>query len=404
MTNSVAIIGGGQAGGTLAQALRQRGFTGPVTLVSAETTPPYERPPLSKGVLVGDDLTHVVPADFYAQNNVDIRLGRRATEVRRDDLGLEVVLESAPPLNADTVVLATGSRPRAISVPGMDLENVVSLNTIADAWHIRNQLSRLERVVIAGAGFVGTEVAASLRGLGCDVVLVEPAPQPATRLGPWAAEAVRELHEAAGVRFVQDVLAAAEGDTRVQRVVTAGGEVLPCDLLLVAVGSAPNLEVAANSGLDCAEGIVCDDRGRTSMADVYAVGDAASWPYGPLGRLRVEHFRTAIDHAQVVAGDILGGPAEGSSLVPWFWTDQYQHRFEVAGRPDQGTTEVRRHGPAGRPYLSLHLRDDRLVGAIGLDRPRDVRAASQLIRTQVPVSPDLLGDPSIDLRKAAVPA
>lgn len=139
------------------------------------------------------------------------------------------------------------------------------------------------------------------------------------------------------------------------------------------------------------------------MADVYAIGDAASWPYGPLGQLRVEHFRTAIDHAQVVAGDILGESMTGP-LVPWFWTDQYKHRFEVAGRPDQGTTQVGRRGPDGREYLTLHLRDDRVVGAIGLDRPRDVRAASQLIRTQAPVRPDVLGDPSIDLRKAAVPA
>ncbi|NUR29756.1 MAG: FAD-dependent oxidoreductase [Kribbellaceae bacterium] len=404
MTASVAIIGGGQGGATLAQALRQRGFAGHVTLVCAEDTLPYERPPLSKGILAGDDPTLVVPAEFYPDNDIDVMRGHRATEIRHHASGLEVVLDAAPSVFADRVVLATGSQPRELRIPGADLWNVLSLSTIGQSRHLHSQLPDLEQVVIAGAGFVGTEVAAALRSKGCDVVLVEPSPQPLVKsLGTWAAGVVRELHEAAGVRFVEDVIAAAEGRGRVERVVTGRGEVLRCDLLLVAVGSQANLDVATRSGLTCTDGVVCDELGRTSMPGVSAIGDVAVWPYGALGRLRVEHFRTAIDHAEIVAGDIVGAPT-AKSLVPWFWTDQYQTRIEVAGRPDQGTVHIGRRGPDGRLHLTLHLRDDRVVGAIGIDCPREVRAASQLIRTQGVVDPGALCDPSIDLRKAAIPA
>lgn len=398
--SSVAIVGGGQGGATLAQALRLRGFSGEITLICAEGTLPYERPPLSKGALAGDDITHVVPADYYPANQIDVRLGQRAVEIRQRGSGFEVGIESAPSVQADGVVIATGSRPRTLDIPGADLANVLTLNTIDDASRLRAQLPQLERVVIAGAGFVGTEVAASLRAQGCDVVVVEPAAQPLQKsLGAWAASVVRELHETEGVRFVHDVVAAAGGNGRVEQVVTGSGEVLPCELFLVAVGSRPSVDLAVRSDLDCSAGIVCDDRGRTSTPGVYAIGDVASWPFGPLGRLRVEHFRTAIDQAEVVAGELVGESA-ARTLVPWFWTDQYKHRLEVAGRPDQGTSEVSRHHDDGRTRLSVHLRDDRVVGAIGIDCPRDVRAASHLIRTQAVVDRQRLADSSIDLRKA----
>jgi 3-phenylpropionate/trans-cinnamate dioxygenase ferredoxin reductase subunit len=265
-------------------------------------------------------------------------------------------------------------------------------------------LPTLRRVVIAGAGFVGTEVAATLRGRGVEVTIIEPVERPLEHvLGSWASAAVRQLHRDAGVTFVQDFVAELRGTDVVKEVVTADGHVLPCDVFLVAIGSRPVTDLAQGLGLDCSQGVRCDALGRTERANLYAIGDVASWPYGPLGQLRVEHFRTAIEHAEVVAADVTGDQAE-RTLVPWFWTDQYHRRVEVAGRPSLGDTEVLRPAADGTPRISLHLRDGRVVGAIGLDAPREVRGATQLIRQHAPVDPALAANPTIDLRKVATSA
>lgn len=401
---TISIIGGGQAGGILTQALRNQGFAGQISLVCADTELPYERPPLSKGILLGEEAVPVLPAGFYSDNGIDVRLGARATRVERRQSRFAILLESGDEVTADTVVLTTGSRPRRIEFPGSDLENVLTLGSMTDARHIQAQFPGLKHVVIAGAGFIGTEVAASLRSRGCEVTLVEPFAEPlANKLGSWAAGVIRELHEGRGVRFVQDVLAGAQGRTRVEGVVTAGGENIPCDLLLIAAGSQPNLEVAIASGIECSDGVVCDGVGRTSMGGVWAAGDVASWPFGTLGRLRVEHFRTAIDEAQVVARAIMGNET-APVLVPWFWTDQYDRRFEVTGRPDQGSQVIERIDPDGHTKMSVHLRGDQIVGAIGLDAPREIRAVTNLIRAGNSVNPSLIEDSSIDLRKVAVSA
>ena len=404
MTGSVAVVGGGQAGATVSHALRQRGFDGEILLLTADDELPYERPPLSKGILRGEEAVRVLPASFYDENKIDLRLRAAATRVDRGQRQLEVGLESGEMIVADVVVLATGSRPRRLQFPGSGLDNVLTLGSLRDARRIRALLPDLEHVVIAGAGFVGTEVAAAIRSEGCEVTVVEPVANPLqSKIGPWASAFIKDLHEARGVRFVQDSVAAAVGSSSVESVVTAQGETLRCQLLLIAVGSEPNLEVALASGIDSSDGIVCDASGRTSMAGVWAAGDIASWPFGPLGMLRVEHYRTAIDQAQVIARAVSGNDLP-EKLVPWFWTDQYDRRIEVAGRPDQGTLAIERTGPDGRTRVTVHLRGDRVVGAIGLDSPREIRAASNLIRGGDEVDPSLIEDPSVDLRKVAVPA
>jgi 3-phenylpropionate/trans-cinnamate dioxygenase ferredoxin reductase subunit len=404
MISSVAVVGGGQAGATVVQTLRQRGFDGTLTLLCAESVLPYERPPLSKGVVIGEPPVPVLPAEFYVDNAVDVLLQSPVSCVQRRRERPEVVLESGQAFSAEAVVLATGGRPRTINFPGSTLPGVVVLGSLVEAARIHDALPRLRHVLVAGAGFVGTEVAAALSSRGCQVTLVDPVDEPlADKLTPWAARIARRIHDEHGVRLIQDVVAAAEGSHQVERVLTAGGETLPCDLLLVAVGSRPNTEVAERSGLVCTDGIPCDESGRTLMPDVWAAGDVAEWPYPHLGRLRIEHFRTAIDHGQVVAGAMLGETAH-PGLVPWFWTDQYDHRFEVAGRPDQGTELIAREDPRGNSRVSLHLRAGRVVGAVGLDAAREVRAATHLIGGGWKVDPSLLADSNLDLRKAALSA
>jgi 3-phenylpropionate/trans-cinnamate dioxygenase ferredoxin reductase subunit len=401
VSTSVTIVGGGQAGGTLALALRSKGHEGVIRLVCREYERPYERPPLSKGILAGENATWVAAPEAYDDNDIELHLGRSASVLRDAGAGWEVELDDGAVLRSDVAVLATGSAARALPVPGASLGNVVSLGTLQHARRLRAMLPALGHVVIVGAGFVGTEVAAALRLRGIDVTIVDPVERPLEHaIGAWASAAVRDLHHEAGVAFVHDGVAEMRGADVVREVVTMGGQVISCDLVLVAVGSRPVTDLADRLGLDCASGVQCDERGRTARAGLYAIGDVAAWPYGPLGQLRVEHFRTAIEHAEVVAADVTGDRSE-RNLVPWFWTDQYHRRVEVAGRPSLGDVEVIREAPDGTPRMSLHLTEGRVVGAIGIDAPREVRSATQLIRQQTPVDPGLAADPTIDLRKVA---
>ncbi|WP_082981716.1 NAD(P)/FAD-dependent oxidoreductase [Mycolicibacterium mucogenicum] len=396
----VVIIGGGQGGAILASSLRTYGHTGDITIICAEAVLPYERPPLSKGVLGGDVLTPVVPESFYADNRVDVLLDTRATTLTKNAHGWCVGTGRGHTLPADVVVIATGSTPRRLNVPGRDLPYVTTLGNIADAATIRDRLPDTQRVVIAGGGFIGSEVAAVLRAQGRDVIVIDPVALPiANRTAPWVAQRLHERHLQAGVEIVQDTIESIRGSDGVEQVVTKGGRTVDCDLVLVAIGSDPNQEIAAESGLRCGNGIVCDQYGHASRSGVYAIGDVASWPYEGLGRLRIEHFRTAGDHAQAVASTIVGRGLP-PLRAPWFWTDQYEHRVEVAGSPQLGDEVIIRNGQDGRPYLSLHLREGRAVGAVSLDAPREMRTAARMIEKQSAVDSAAVANSSIDLRKA----
>ncbi|MCG7632913.1 FAD-dependent oxidoreductase [Gordonia McavH-238-E] len=404
MNPHVVVIGGGQGGATVAHTLRAYGHAGPVTLLCAESVLPYERPPLSKGMLAGEAPTPVVPENFYADENVDVRIATRATSLAARASGWAVRTDAGDKIDADTVILATGSTPRRLAIAGGDLDHVLTLGSIDDAALVQRRLGDAANVVIAGGGFVGSEVAAGLRARGHEVTIVDPVDLPiASRTAPWVARRLRQRHEEAGVRFVRDTIATIEGDEAVQAVVTTTGERLPCDLLLVAIGSVPNVEIAQSCGIKVFDGIECDERGRTSIPSIYAIGDVATWPYAGLGRVRIEHFRTAGDHAQVVAADITGRDVP-PLRAPWFWTDQYQHRVEVAGRPSLGDDIAFRHDRNGEIRMSIHLHGDRVVGAVALDASREMRAVSRLIDKQSPIDPVAIADPSLDLRKAALPS
>jgi 3-phenylpropionate/trans-cinnamate dioxygenase ferredoxin reductase subunit len=403
VSESIAIVGGGQAGASLVQALRARGFAGAIHLVCAEHDLPYERPPLSKGMLCGEETpTWVLPETFYAEHQVEVHLGHRVTSAVPDAGGRVLHTSEGALLSADIVVIATGSEPRKLPVPGADLSRVHTLGSLGDVRQLRQSLAGAKHVVIAGGGFIGAEVAGGLREKGYEVTVLDPVRLPlAAKTAPWVAERLHQRHEKAGVRFLQDTVDMLEGGVNVERVRTGTGAVLPCDVFLVAVGSRPCVDLPAAMGLNCRDGVLCGDRGRTAIPGVYAMGDVASWSHPVLGRGRIEHFRTAIDHADVVAADIVGAPTP-PQRVPWFWTDQYEHRVEVAGRPGMGDTVVLRPASTGETALSLHLADGRVVGAVGLDAPREVRAASRFIENQDVIDPTAVSDSTIDLRKAVL--
>lgn len=403
MITSVAIIGGGQGGASLAQALRTRGYAGRVHLFCAEDVLPYERPPLSKGMLCGGDApTWVLPEEFYGARGIEVHLGSRVTGVRSVGSRHEVLVDGSPVLEVDEVVLATGSVPRTLRIPGADLRGVHALSSVADLEALRADLRSARRIVIAGGGFIGAEVAGGLVEKGVEIVVIDPVASPmAAKTAPWVAARLEERHRKAGVRQMTGTVAEVRGRERVESVVTGDGQELPCDVLLVAVGSRPATGLAEGMGLPCPDGVTCDDRGRTAVEGVHAIGDVASWLHPALGQTRIEHYRTAIDHADVVAADIVGGELP-APRVPWFWTDQYEHRVEVAGRPALADEVVHRPGPDGATRLSLHLAGGRVVGVVGIDCPRDVRTASRLIDNQEIVDPSVAADPAIDLRKAVL--
>lgn len=401
MSESVAIVGGGQGGASVAQALRARGFTGTIHLLCAEDVLPYERPPLSKGMLsAGDAPTWVLPEEFYIDQSVEVHLGAEVASVVEDGTSHRVHVKDGIGIAVDTVVLATGSTPRRLPVTGADLSGVHTLGSVTDLDGLRADLVGARHVVIAGGGFVGAEVAGGLRANGVEVTIIDPVAVPlAPKTAPWVAERLLRCHDKAGVRSIQGMVSSLRGDGRVECVATGAGDVLECDAFLVAVGSRPATELAQTMGLDCSDGVLCDERGRTSAPGVYAVGDVAAWNHPVFGRVRIEHFRTAIDHADVVAADIVGAGVP-ALRVPWFWTDQYEHRVEVAGRPSLTDQVVQRPGPTGETALSLHLAKGRVVGVVGIDSPRDVRTASRFIDNQNIVDPSVVADASINLRKA----
>ncbi|NYI45039.1 3-phenylpropionate/trans-cinnamate dioxygenase ferredoxin reductase subunit [Nocardioides aromaticivorans] len=403
MSTSVAIIGGGQGGASVAQALRNRGYAGGIHLFSAEDVLPYERPPLSKGMLCGGDApTWVLPEEFYDTQRIELHLGSKVTDVRSAGVRHMVVVDGAPVLEVDEVVLATGSVPRALRIPGTELRGVHALSCVADLGALLDDLGAARRVVIGGGGFIGAEVASGLVEKGVEVVVVDPVASPmAARTAAWVAHRLEQRHRKAGVRSLTGTVVEVRGRDRVESVLTGDGHELPCDVFLVAIGSRPATELAERMGLPCPDGVLCDDRGRTATRGVHAIGDVASWLHPALGRTRIEHYRTAIDHADVVAADIVGADIP-ALRVPWFWTDQYEHRVEVAGRPSLADQVVERPGASGETALSLHLADGRVVGVVGIDVPRDVRTASRFIDNQDVVDPSVVADPTIDLRKAVM--
>jgi 3-phenylpropionate/trans-cinnamate dioxygenase ferredoxin reductase subunit len=402
MTQTFVVVGANLAGGNAAQALRAEGFTGRLVLVGAEDQLPYERPPLSKELLLGTKTfadTLLQPESFYDEHDIDLRLGRRV--VRIGATGGEVELDDGSAIRADKVLLCTGSRPRLLEVEGAHLPGVTYLRTLEDAERIRNALTQGASLVVVGCGFVGTELAASACSLGNDVTMLELDDVPLHRiLGRDIGDRIARLHLSQGVRLLTGVgVARFEGDTRVRRVVTTDGRVVDADLVVIGVGVEPETELAVSAGLDVDNGIVVDGRCQTSNPAVFAAGDVANHFNPVLGRrIRLEHWQNAQNQGIAAARSMLGS-ADTYGEVPWFWSHQYDVNLQVAGHPHADDDVVWRGTLESLDFAAFYLRAGVLVGAIGANRPRDVRSATRLIAARGRPDPALLTDPTVDLRK-----
>ena len=406
------IIGASLAGATAAAALRDDGFDGDIQLIGAEPQLPYNRPPLSKGYLRGEDRFEdqlVNPADYYAKETIKIRLGTRATTI---DPGQKIVeLTGGERLSYDRLLVATGGRNRAVTGPGATLTGIFQLRTVEDCDRIRAAARAARRAVLVGLGFIGSEVAASLRQLGIEVAAVEGQAVPLERvLGHDVGQILAEIHREKGVELVlDDSVAAFEGATRVERVRTKKGRLLPCDFVVAGIGIVPNSELAAAAGASSDDGVMVDEYGRTSIPDIYAAGDVANHLHPIFGRLRVEHWNNGDRHGRATARSMLdrGQPYD---YLHSFWSDQYEHLIEYVGFAAAWDRLVFRGRPASRKFLGFYLQAGRVRAAVGLNRggdPEDpkadgeLKAVADLIRQRVPVDPDLLADEDVDLARLA---
>jgi 3-phenylpropionate/trans-cinnamate dioxygenase ferredoxin reductase subunit len=387
----VAIIGAGLAAVSLCAALRAGGYTGKLTVIGDEPCQPYDRPPLSKQFLAGErGIAEIAlqPAEWYPAQGIDMRLGVAVAALDADAGRVELADGSA--LAADALVLATGGRARRLTAPGSHA--AVVLRTRADAEALRERLVPGTRVLIAGAGLIGAEVAATATRRGCHVTLVDPNPLPMEQaLGPHAARALHAQHAAHGVTVIRGGVFAVEPG----KVTLSNGQSVPADLVMAGIGIVPNVELAQDAGLDVDNGVLVDAGMRTSAPRVYAIGDIAR--VGGSSH-RSEHWDNARRTADVAARSILGLPPE-APRAPWFWTDRYGTHLEMTGLYDASAEAVPRGDIEAGAGTVFYVREGRCVGAVSLDRPLDIRAAQRMIDRDVPVEAERLADGGTDLRK-----
>jgi NADPH-dependent 2,4-dienoyl-CoA reductase/sulfur reductase-like enzyme len=383
--NGILIVGGGLAAARIAEQLRRADYTGALTIVSDEVHLPYDRPPLSKELLRSEvDDVSLKPREFYDENDIALRLGSAATNL--DTAAQTVTLDDGTTLRYDELVIATGLVPRRIpAFP--DLDGIRVLRSFDESLALRKHASSAQRAVVVGAGFIGCEVAASLRGLGVDVVLVEPQPAPlAAVLGAQIGELVARLHRAEGVDVRTDVgVAEVRGHDHVESVVLTDGTELTTDLVVVGIGSRPATDWLDGSGVEVDNGVICDAAGRTSAPNVWALGDVASWR-DPTGRqVRVEHWSNVAEQARMVAPAMLGQDAPSNVVVPYFWSDQYDVKIQCLGQPI-ATDTVHIVEDDGRKFLAFYERDSVVAGVVGGGMPGKVMKTRGKIANAAPIS------------------
>ena len=387
--NGIVIVGGGLAAARTAEQLRRSEYAGPVTIVSDEVHLPYDRPPLSKEVLRKEvDDVALKPREFYDENNITLRLGAAATGL--DTAAQTLTLSDGTSLGYDELVIATGLVPRRIpAFP--DLDGIRVLRSFDESMALREHALKAQRAVVVGAGFIGCEVAASLRSLGVDVVLVEPQPTPlASVLGEQIGELVTRLHRDEGVDVRTGIgVAEVRGAGHVETVVLTDGSELPSDLVVVGIGSRPATEWLQGSGVEVDNGVICDEAGRTSAPNVWALGDVASWRDATGHQARVEHWSNVADQARVVVPAMLGQEVPSVTVVPYFWSDQYDVKIQCLGEPE-ATDTVHLVEDDGRKFLAYYERDGVVVGVVGGGMPGKVMKARGKIAAATPIS-EMLG-------------
>lgn len=398
------IVGAGQAGAHAAIAMRRAGFSGRIILVGDESALPYERPPLSKGFIASEDeipLVHFFEPAAFAAESIEVITGVRAEEIDLKSGRLKLAFGGEIPF--DQLVLATGSRPRQLSVPGG--ERALTLRSYADAVQLRARMRPGKNVVCIGAGVIGLEIASSATARGCSVTVIDVEANPMSRsLAPGLASLVRELHERRGVQFEFSASVAEVGP---KTVTLTDGRVFFADLVVAGVGIARNIELAERSGLATRRGVLVNASGRTDHARIWAAGEVAEFHSGSLhAHFVLESWRHAQDHGGMV-GRVVAGSQEEYEPVPWFWSDQQGVNLQFAGdTTGAGQVQAVERGDRRSDSFATFFTnaDYRVVGAVGFNAPKEVSAALRMIRSGLRIPSDQLSNPSISLQRLVAQA
>ncbi len=401
MGHTVAIAGAGHAAGQVVATLRQKKFDGNILLIGEEPWLPYQRPPLSKKFLAGElpaERLHFKPESFYDDPGIEVRLETRIDAV--DCGGKTLQTADGETLAYDKLVFATGARPRLLDLPGADLDGIHYLRTIADVTGIRSQLIKGARLVIIGAGYIGLEVAAVASQLGADVTVIEMEDRVMNRVvSPQISEFYQKEHSAHGVKLkLSTGISGFSGDTQVTAVDLANGDLVAADLVVIGIGVVPNTELASEAGLDVDNGIVVDDHCQTSDSDIFAVGDCTNHPNDILGRrVRLESVHNALEQAKTAASNICGDES-CYAQVPWFWSDQYDLKLQIAGLSQGYDRAIVRGDPDSRSFSCLYLRDGQLIAVDAVNSPKDFMQSKALIAAHAVIDPDLLANAENELK------
>jgi 3-phenylpropionate/trans-cinnamate dioxygenase ferredoxin reductase component len=402
MTNdrTFVIVGASLAGAKAAETLRTAGFDGRVVLIGTEDERPYERPPLSKGYVRGEvdrETVYVHPEGYYAEHDIELRLGR--TAVSLNTAARELALDDGGRLRYDRLLLTVGAEPRRLPIPGGELDGVLYLRSVADCDALRDRLDHGGAVVVIGAGWIGAEVAASARQRGLEVTVIDPLTVPLERvLGTEVGAVYRDIHRGHGVQMLMGTgVEAFEGGTAVERVRTTDGRDLECDFVVVGVGVQPRAALAAQAGLAVDNGILVDEHLEASAPGVFAAGDVAN-AYHPFygERIRVEHWANALHQGPVAARAMLGEP-DVYDRLPYFFSDQYEVGMEYAGFARTWDRIVFRGDPATREFIAFWLTGDRVVAGMNVNVWDVTDAIQRLIRERIPVDDRRLADPDVSL-------
>lgn len=398
----ILIIGAGHAGGSVAAFLRQYGHEGPIVLVGEEDAPPYQRPPLSKAWLKGEaDLEALLlrPLSFYQEQGIAFRPSTVAVSV--DPEAKTVAFHDGSSEPYDVLVLATGSTARKLPVPGGDHPDLLELRTLKDAERLKAVLGPGKRLAVVGGGYVGLEAAASARALGAEAVVIERAPRVLARVASETLSAFfTAQHRARGVEIITgaEVVAVAHDG-----VTLADGSAVQADAVLVGVGALACDSLARSAGLRCDDGVVVDDQARTSDPAIFAVGDMTRRPIPVHGGVshRLESVPNALEQAKQAAAAIVGRPGPAPE-VPWFWSDQYDFKLQIAGLPFDADRQVVRGDPSAGGFAVFHLNGDRVVCVEAVNAPPEFMAGKQLIGKATPVDAAKLADVSVSMKAVGV--
>lgn len=398
-SDPVMIIGAGIAGVHAAESLRKEGHQGRIVLIDRDTEMPYDRPPLSKEFMSGDESSILLrDSSLYKQLDIELMLGVEVTSI--DPAEKKVETKNGQQLSWEKLMFTTGSKLRKLTIEGDNLEGIFYLRTLADAKRMKKHLENVEKAVIIGAGFIGAELASSLKQLGIDVTIVELAPYPMENIvGRKMSEYFLNLHRSHGVEVItEDSVTQFCGNDTVEEAVTSGGRRIPCQAVIIGVGVMPNT-VISHPQLQVERGYIVNEYGETSIPDIYAAGDCTSWPYHGTS-IHVEHWDHAVNHGKTIAKNMIQSRSAPYVYTPYFWSDQYGRRFQYFGHAKEWSDTVLRGSMADGEFTVFYLDDQQVVKAAFIaNQPKNALSVRRMIKAQKPVDPGALIDDNVSLKK-----